>query len=189
MAPLGSVFGKNMIAKALISLTLLPLVVSGLALAGPDAVGPAVRLPADPNWKATVVAPRARIGQPFVIDGVYVQIDRIRTVPTFADGTPPDDGTRVVETDFWLNNALTEKTELYDRFYAYAILSDGTDTNGDGLSFFPIDSSKELSSIGFKPGQVEHLRFDFEVPANTKITRLVVFGPIDGATVSLPVAL
>ena len=176
---------RTMNAIRLISFTLAMTV----AAAGPAFADPAaVAASSEPNWKATIVSPHARTGQPFVIDGVYVQIDRIRSVSAYADGTPPDVGARAFEVEFWMNNPLRENAELYDRFYAFAKLSDGTDTDGDGLSFFPLDSSKEITGINLKSGQAEHARFDFEVPTNAKVTSLVIFGPIDGATVTIPIS-
>ena len=142
-------------------------------------------VPVEPNWQAAIATTQARIGQPFVIDGVGVQVDRVASVLSFADGTAPDNGARVVEVEFWLHNAQADNIDLYDRFYAYASLGDGTDTNGEGLSYFPLDSAKEISNITLKPSETAHARFDLEVPINMKLTALVIYGPIDGATVTI----
>lgn len=143
----------------------------------------------EPNWAATLTTNRTQVGRPFVIDGIDTQIDKVSAVANFADGTAPDQGARVIEVQFWLHNPLSENADMYDRFYAYATLSDGTDTNGDGLSFFPLDSAKEMTDITLKPGETAHARFDFEVPTNTKTTGLVIFGPIDGAKITIPIVL
>ena len=143
-------------------------------------------LGAQPDWSAASIAASARIGQPFVLDGLDVQIDRIAPAAAFGDGSPPDTGMRLFEVNFWIHNPLNETAGLYDYFYAYAVTSDGNDTDGDPLSFYSIGGSQEITDITLRPRDSSHARFDLQVTASEKISDLVIFGPIDGTKVVIP---
>jgi hypothetical protein len=90
--------------------------------------------------------------------------------------------------EYWARNPQTENIDFFDRFYAYALMRDGSDTDGEGLSFYPLNSNVEFGDVTLTPSMVQHARFDVEVPAGGDVTSLVVFGPLDGAkvTVGLP---
>lgn len=166
----------------------LPGAVATVALLASSLVAfaePARRVPQQPGWEKTVTADHVQLGQPFVIDGINVRIDRAAYVDSFADGTPADTGARVVEIEFWAHNPEPNNIHFFDRFYAYAVMSDGTDTDGEGLSFFLTDSNKELGEFSLKPGENIHMRFDVEVPAKSAIAQLVIRGPVDGAKVTI----
>ncbi len=142
--------------------------------------------PMEPKWDASVTTNQARLMQPFTIDGMNVRVDKVSEVNTFADGTPPDVGARIVEVEFWAHNPSQSDMDFYDRFYAYAVMGDASDTDGEGLSFYPLDSGKEFGDVTLKPNQTQHARFDVEVPEKPGLDKLVVFGPIDGVKVTIP---
>lgn len=129
----------------------------------------------------------ARLAQSFTVDGLVVRIESVTPVGSFADGTAADDGARILQVKFWARNPGTSDLDFFDRFYAYATMSDGSDTDGAGLSFYPIASDKEFGDVTLKPGQTQHARFDLEVPTNSNPQNLVVFGPVDGAKVTIPI--
>ncbi|MBC5823472.1 MAG: hypothetical protein GIW99_01080 [Candidatus Eremiobacteraeota bacterium] len=151
-----------------------------LASPGPASMAPGV------SWDHPATGDRARLLQPFTVDGLDVRVDSLKPVDAFADGTAPDDGTRVLQVEFWARNPGQSDIDFFDRFYAFAVMSDGSDTDGEGLSFYPLDSGKEFGDVTLKPGQTQHARFDLEVPANVSVAKLVVFGPVDGAKVTIP---
>jgi len=138
---------------------------------------------AEPDWHAASIAARAHIGQPFALDGLDVQVDRIAPAATFGDGSPPDAGMRLFEVDFWIHNPLNENAGLYDYFYAYAITKSGGDTDGDPLSFYAGDSAREITDISLRPHESAHARFDLQVRAGDSLSELVIFGPIDGTKI------
>lgn len=165
------------------------VVAAGLACATATAADADVaRKPLPPNngepaWQTAVSTNHARLREPFFVDGIAVTVDRMVYVPGFADGTPPDLGARVVEVEFHAYNPNYEDLHLFDRMYAYARMDDGTDTDGEGLSFYPLDGNRELGDIVIKSKQTLHARFDIEVPDHGAIAEFYISGPIDGAKV------
>lgn len=172
------------IALPLLGCLLVAAEIAATGAAGSAAPGRVV-LPEPIPWNKAVTTNHALLRQPFVLDGVQIRIDRVAYVATMADGTPADEGARIVEVDFRAHNPEPQSVHFFDRFYAYAVMSDGSNTDGEGLSFFLPDSSKELLDFSLKPGEEFHGRFDMEIPDKSSIAQLVLFGPVDGATVSI----
>lgn len=150
----------------------------GLALASPA-----------PDWKRASTTPKANLAQPFRIDGIDAAIVRLTPVAQFPDGTAADTGAKVVEVEYWSHNSGTDAADFFERFYAYAELSDGSNTEGEGVSFYPLDSASEIGALTLKPGDTQHARFYLEIPQATNITQLVIEGPVDGAKVAVDPAI
>lgn len=141
--------------------------------------------PNEPRWDKAVTTTHADLRQVFMLDGIHVRIDRIHYVAAYADGTPPDEGTRLLEIEYWAHNPEPTNADFYERFYAYAVMSNDTDTDGEGLSYYPLDSATEFEDVTLKPGMTLHARFFLEVPASAALSKLVLFGPVDGAKVTI----
>ncbi|MDQ6780145.1 MAG: hypothetical protein M3Z37_03195 [Candidatus Eremiobacteraeota bacterium] len=150
------------------------VVAAGLAVAAPS-----------PDWNKASVTAKANLSQPFRIDGIDAAIVRLTAVAQFPDGTPADTGAKLVEVEYWSHNSGTDAADFFERFSAYAELSDGTNTEGEGVSFYPLDSTSEIGALSLKPGDTLHARFYLEIPQASTITQLVIEGPVDGVKVAL----
>ncbi|MBC5806387.1 MAG: hypothetical protein DLM53_11985 [Candidatus Eremiobacter antarcticus] len=138
-----------------------------------------------PDWSKAATAQRAVYNEPFVIDGLQAAISRVSYVSQYPDGTLPDTGARAVQVEFWARNPEKNDITFFDRFYPYAVVSDGSDTDGEGVSFYPLESNAGIGDLKLAPGMNLHARFVLEIPANTTVTGLVIYGPTDGAKVTL----
>lgn len=155
------------------------------ALAGTITPGLAAGNSAEPRWDKAATTTHAKLHQTFMLDGIMVRIDKIAYVDRYPDTTGPDEGARIVEVEYWAHNPEPTNADFYERFYAYAVMSDDTNTDGEGLSYFPLDSDREFEDVTLKPGMTVHARFFLEVPASSTLSTLVIFGPVDGAKVSI----
>lgn len=138
-----------------------------------------------PDWNRAGVAPKANLAQPFRIDGIDAAIVRLTPVAHYPDGTAADTGAKVMEVEYWSHNPGTETADFFERFSAYAELSDGTNTDGEGVSFYRLDSTSEIEALSLKPGDTLHARFYLEIPQAANITQLVIEGPVDGVKVAV----